>query len=117
MCCPPTLHAQQEATVFNFAFNLYQDGMYDLALNELNKFIREFPHSVQMPDALFYKGVALQKLGQYQDAIYNFETLISRYPNSLFGDDALYSLGETYLQEGKNRRGHKCSQSSDVSIS
>ena len=83
LCGPQVAVAQQEAAVFNFAFNLYQDGHYDLAFREFDKFIRDFPRSVRVPDALLYKGVSQQRLGRYDDAILTLEMLLSQYQNSL----------------------------------
>ena len=74
--------AQQETAAFTFAYNLYKDGMYDLAIGEFDKFIRNFPQSVKVVDALLYQGVSQQKLKRYQDAIKSFERLLADYPNS-----------------------------------
>ena len=98
----PRAEAQQdEATGFNFAFNLYQDGRYDLALVEFDKFLRDFPRSVKLPDALLYKGIAQQQLGRTADAINTLELLLAQYSHSQVVDKALYAVGQAYFAENQ----------------
>ncbi len=54
--------------------------MYDLAIGELEKFLQTFPQSNKFADALVYKEISQQKIGQYQEAIKTFEMLLSRCP-------------------------------------
>lgn len=54
-------------------------------------------------DYALYQSAIIDGLkGDAVDKIVGLEDLIENYPNSLYADDALYSLGITYFEIGKN---------------
>jgi len=65
-----------------------------------------FENSVQDPDKLadqhFKKAIALLKQTQYQDAIAEYEKVISLLPDSEISLDARYWIGQSYFQMGKH---------------
>nr|NQU94335.1 tetratricopeptide repeat protein [Bacteroidota bacterium] len=52
--------------------------------------------------ALFQKGISQGVLGNDFQKINTLKTLISKYPNSHYRDDAYYKIGETYLLTNDN---------------
>jgi len=65
-----------------------------------------FENSVQDPDKLadqhFKKAIDLLKQIQYQDAIAEYEKVISLLPDSEIALDAQYWIGQSYFQMGKH---------------
>jgi Tol biopolymer transport system component len=65
-----------------------------------------FENSVQDPDKLadqhFKKAIELLKQTQYQDAIAEYEKVISLLPESEIALDARYWIGQSYFQMGKH---------------
>jgi TolA-binding protein len=49
--------------------------------------------------AIFQKSLALGVINKFEEKILNLNQLLGSYPNSLFTDDALYEIGESYLSQ------------------
>jgi len=68
--------------------------------------VLSFENSVQNPDKLadqhFRKAIDLLKQTQYQDAIAEYEKVISLLPESEIALDARYWIGQSYFQMGKH---------------
>jgi Tol biopolymer transport system component len=68
--------------------------------------VMNFGDSIQAPDKLadqhFKKAIDLLKQTQYQDAIAEYERVISLLPESEVALDARYWIGQSYFQMGKH---------------
>ena len=64
---PAAARAQnsKENADFKLAINLYNDGLYDLAGEQLRQFISAYPTTPQGIDARFYLGLTQLKLRKY----------------------------------------------------
>ncbi len=51
--------------------------------------------------ALYQKAIIKGLTGAPLDKILNLEDLVSKYPNSRFADDALFHIGDTYIDLGR----------------
>ncbi len=60
--------------------------------------IKQSRFSRDIHEALFRKGLCLQAMKQYQRAIACWKTLLRRYTNTEWDDDALLEMGNTYAQ-------------------
>ena len=96
---PYTLPAQdsKENSDFKLAVSLYNDKMYDLALEQFKQFINLYPNSTQGIDARFYTGLTQIKLKKYDDARYSFQNFALSYPDNVKAPEAWMNVGEVYL--------------------
>jgi tol-pal system protein YbgF len=55
---------------------------FDDAVSAFNVVIERYPEGTKLTQAIYKKGLALEKLGQKASAIREFRSLVNRYPNS-----------------------------------
>lgn len=67
-------------------------------LEKIDFILKEAPHMYFSDDALFLKGLILEGLGKYQEAIIVYQKQSEQYPDRNFIDDALYRIGYCYEQ-------------------
>lgn len=60
----------------------YMQGNYEDAIAAFNIVIEHYPDGNKVTDAIYKKGLSLEKLDQKSAAIKEFRTLLTRYPNS-----------------------------------
>ncbi len=83
---------------FNYALQLYNDEDYELAVNEFQNIILQYPGSSVNDDSQFYLGMAYFQRNQFLLAAYEFSKLIRSYPASSFVQDSQLMLSESYYQ-------------------
>ncbi len=88
----------KENADFKLAINLYNDGLFDLASEQLKQFINSFPGSSNGADAKFYLGLAQMKLKQYDDARMTFQTFALTYQENPKAPDAWMNVGECFAE-------------------
>ena len=98
LTCPIQSRSQdsKENADFKLAINLYNDGMYDLAGEQLKQFIATYPSSSQGIDARFYLGLTQLKLSKFDDARLTFQTFALTYPDNPKAPEAWWNVGESY---------------------
>ena len=67
---------------YTMAVNSYNQGKYEDAILEYQKFIDIHPKDKRVPAAYLRQGLALMNLGRKEEAKFFFSTLIDKYPNS-----------------------------------
>jgi tol-pal system protein YbgF len=93
--------AQQESNDFSYALKLYNEGFYDIAVQQWSNFVSRYPNSERQPEARYYLGDALQKLGEIDNARIEFQALAVSYPDHQRAPQAWYRVGECYELAGK----------------
>jgi TolA-binding protein len=93
----------KENADFKLAINLYNDGLYDLAAEQLRQFIAAYPSTDQGIEARFYLGMAQQKLGRFGEARLTFQTFALTYQNNPRAPEAWWHVGESFAAEGNYR--------------
>ncbi|MCS7228889.1 MAG: outer membrane protein assembly factor BamD [Candidatus Kryptonium sp.] len=88
----------QEMRDFKFAYSLFEDGMYQLAFSEFQKFIKNYPESKFVEEARFFSAESMFKLGEYDSALKIYFSLLSDIPNTRFKDKANYRIAEIYFR-------------------
>ncbi|MFA3783350.1 outer membrane protein assembly factor BamD [Melioribacteraceae bacterium 4301-Me] len=83
---------------FEYAMKLYNDGDYELALQEFQTVLLQFPGSAVSDDAQFYIGMTYFKKKQYLLGAYEFSKLVRNMPASPFVPQAQFMLAECYYQ-------------------
>jgi tol-pal system protein YbgF len=91
---PPTTSAGASPTrTYDQAYSDYTAGLYDLAIDGFEAFLRDFSTATQAPNAQFYIGQAYLNDAKYDKAVDAFDKLIRLYPTSGRVPDAYYSKG------------------------
>ncbi|MDE3057566.1 MAG: tetratricopeptide repeat protein [Bacteroidota bacterium] len=88
----------KENADLKLALNLYNDKMYDLALEQLRQFVSTYPASPQSIDAKFYIAKTYQALGKLDEARAAFQNFALAYSDNAKASDAWWSVGELYAQ-------------------
>ncbi|MGH9475661.1 MAG: tetratricopeptide repeat protein [Terriglobales bacterium] len=78
----------QTTQIYQQALNDFQSGAPQ-AQTELARFIQDYPNDPQVPDATYFLGTLFYQKQQYDEAIQQFNQLITLYP-----DDAKTPLAE-----------------------
>ncbi len=69
-------------TLYQNALRDFSTGKYDLARQEFSDFIKTFPTNELSSNAQFYLGEISYQQGNYQDALAQYEIVMSNYPKS-----------------------------------
>ena len=88
------------------ARSLLAEGRPDRALNLANRWMQRHPHSVLAPEAYLIRGESLVGVGDEYEALYDFEFLVRKYPDSEVFSLALqqeYQIAVKYA-EGMRRK-------------
>jgi len=75
------------------AYGDYALGLYDIAIDGFQAFLKDSPRAIQAPQAQFYIGAAYLNDGKYDKAVEAFDTLIRTYASSSLVPDAYYRKG------------------------
>jgi len=94
-----SVHGQsaKENADFKLAINLYNDGLYDLAAEQLKQFINNFANTSNGVEAKFYLGLTQMKLKQHDDARLTFQTFALTYQENPKAPEAWLNVGECYI--------------------
>ena len=87
----------KENADFKLAVNLYNDKLYDLALEQFRQFINLYPNTAQGVDARFYLGLTQQNLGKYEDARFTFQNFALAYPDHPRAAEAWMNVAASYV--------------------
>ena len=105
LALPPLTVAQnsKENADFKLAINLYNDGLFDLASEQLRQFIGAYPATPQGIDARFYLGLVQMKLKKFDDARLTFQSFALTYQDNPKAPEAWWNVGESYASLGTYR--------------
>jgi TolA-binding protein len=93
----------KENADFKLALNLYNDGLYDLASEQLRQFVTTYPATAQGIEARFYLGLTQLKLRQYDEARLTFQTFALTYQDNPKAPEAWMHAGESFAAIGNHR--------------
>ncbi|HLP17378.1 MAG TPA: tetratricopeptide repeat protein [Bacteroidota bacterium] len=96
----PAQNTKENADL-KLAMNLYNDKMYDLALEQFKQFIANNPKSGLVSDALFYLGLTQRAAGKLQDARSTFQNFALTYADNSKAPEAFWYVGELFAEERK----------------
>jgi TolA-binding protein len=100
LVCSSFSQSTRENADYKLAINLYNDGLYDLAAEQLKQFIAAFPAAPQSIEARYYLGMAQLKLKQFEDARLSFQTFALTYQDNPRAPEAWWNVGEAYTALG-----------------
>ncbi|KKU82491.1 MAG: Outer membrane assembly lipoprotein YfiO [Microgenomates group bacterium GW2011_GWA2_47_8] len=88
---------------YAFAYGLFKDGMYQLAADQFDQFVKKYPSSMKKTDAVFLSIESRFQQQRFDTAARLFGRFVAEYPNSRLTDDASLRLGESFLRLKKNQ--------------
>ena len=100
---PGLAQDSKENTDFKLAVNLYNDKLFDLALEQFQTFINMYPSTAQGIEAHFYLGLTQSKLGKHDDARFTFQNFALAYSDNSKAPEAWMNAAEEYAAM-KNER-------------
>ena len=91
--------------MYQTAYRDYQRGNFDLAMAGFADFIRANPNSDLADNAAYWIGECLFSQKKYQEAIAQFDSVVTRYPQSDKVPGALLKKGYAYIALGEKAQG------------
>lgn len=88
----PAAGAADEAA-YQKNFNLLKDGRFGDAIKGYKAFMKQFPDSPLVPNAVFWTGEAYYQMSDFDSALLSFKKVVKDYPTSAKASDALLKVG------------------------
>ncbi len=106
---PLSIQAYQRSSEADFIYakRLYEDGLYDLAAEALERYIESFPDSPDLIDAAVLIGESYYADGDYKKARNAFQRLAMDYPDDQRSMRALTRIADCYLALNDRERAAK----------
>jgi tol-pal system protein YbgF len=79
----------------------YSRREYQVALDESESFLNEYPDDPLVEETLFLRGQCLMELGNHNDALKEFSTLLQRFPRGKRAPGALLRMAISYEALGQ----------------
>jgi tol-pal system protein YbgF len=87
------------AQMYNQAWTELDSGLYEPAASDFKEFLKNYPNDpVRSASAQFYLGEALMGQRKFLEAIAEFDTMLSKFPNDDRKCSALYRRGQSLVQ-------------------
>jgi tol-pal system protein YbgF len=86
----PSFSAEE---AYEAAFRLYKSNQYKNARKAFEAFVRRYPGSSLVDNALFWTGETYYFSGEYENAILQYQTVLEKYPKGSKAPDALLKMG------------------------
>jgi tol-pal system protein YbgF len=100
---PPV--AENPIALYNAAYRDYQRGNFDLAISGFRDFLEQNANSDLADNAAYWIGESLFAQKKYQDAIAQFDAVVTRYSRSDKVPGALLKKGYAYISLGERAQG------------
>lgn len=81
-----------------FGLELFKNKMYDLAEEQLTKFLQQYPTSPSASQARYYLAMSQYDQNKFSNAATNFQTFAVQYPNDPLAPTAWMNAGESYAK-------------------
>ncbi len=101
----PPAASSNPIEIYNTAYRDYQRGHFDLAISGFRDFIAQNPNSDLTDNAAYWIGESLFSQKKYQDAIAQFDSVVTKYPKSDKVPGALLKKGYAYIALGEKSQG------------
>jgi tol-pal system protein YbgF len=98
---PPEIDAATGDEMFDHAMSSLKTGNITGGVQQLQKFAQEAPQHAKADNALYFSGVGLMGLNDYEDAARAFEEVQTRYPAGDAVQDSMLKLAECRLKLNK----------------
>jgi len=78
------------------AFDMFQKGKYDEAVQKFLGFVQTYPRSSLVPNAYFWLGESCMMLKDYDKAILYFQELVDKFPKNAMAPKALLAQADAF---------------------
>ncbi|HET7176658.1 MAG TPA: tol-pal system protein YbgF [Gammaproteobacteria bacterium] len=75
------------------SFNQLKDGRFSDAIKGFKSFLKQYPDSPLVPNAVFWTGEAYYQMSDFDTALATFKKVVKDYPTSSKVSDALLKVG------------------------
>ncbi len=89
-----------EASLYSIAVQAYQDGLLDLARDQLQTYLTAYPHGKYLAEVHYLLGDYLFRTGDFASAAKHLREALQRQLPETLRHDAHYLLGRSYVQTG-----------------
>lgn len=86
---------------FKFAVELFDDGLYEEAINEFQAIVQLYPTSYEAERALYYIGRSYHQMQKYKLAESTYLQLLDGYPQNNFQDEIYAVLADVQYDQTK----------------
>jgi tol-pal system protein YbgF len=83
-----------EDHAFANAYGLFQAGKHADAAKAFQEFLKKYPDSIHVPNAIYYLGNAQYAVRNYRAALDTYERLLKAYPETPITPDVLFRIAE-----------------------
>ena len=90
-----------EESLFSVAVQAYQDGLLDLARDQLQTYLATYPGGKHVAEISYLLGDYFYRQGDYTQAAHYLQNSLQHQPQGAFRDDARYLLGRSYFETGR----------------
>lgn len=90
----------KENADFKLAVSLYNDRLYDLAVEQFQQFITTYPNTQQGIEARMYLGMTQAHLNRFEDARFTFQNFALGFPDHPRAAEAWLRAAEAYVEIG-----------------
>jgi TolA-binding protein len=101
---PPQTWGQKldEASLYSIAVQAYQDGLLDLAHDQLQTYLATYPSGKHVAEVNYLLGDYFSRQGDYTHATQYLRDALQRQLPEALRDDAYYLLGRSYVETGRH---------------
>ena len=95
---PILAQESKENADFKLAVSLYNDKLYDLAVEQFRQFVAAYPNSAQGIEARFYLGLTQRQLKKHEEARFTFQNFALSFPDHPKAAESWWNVGEAYAE-------------------
>jgi tol-pal system protein YbgF len=95
---PAPVDSAAADAAYRDAFNLLKEGRYDVAIKQFTAFLASYPGSAYADNAQYWLGEANYVTRNFQQAITEFNKVVTKYPQSQKLADALLKIGYCHYE-------------------
>jgi tetratricopeptide (TPR) repeat protein len=96
-----TAQTIDEESLFTIAVRAYQDGLYDLARDQLQTYLTTFPHGKHGADVQYLLGDYFYRQGDFAAAAQHLQEALQLHLSPNLRDDARYLLGRSRIETAR----------------
>ena len=105
MTVQPAASSEDPMQTYQAAYRDYQQGHYDLAVAGFRDFAAKNPNSELSGNAAYWIGESLYSQKKYREAIQQFDSVVTKYPQSDKVPGALLKKGYAYIATNEKAKG------------
>jgi len=106
----PGLLSAGEREDFAIAQEAYKKGLFQETASYLEKFIADYPKSKNADYGYLLSGIAYLKIKKPEKAISEFQSVLSRYPETHYREIITYYLGASFYEADRGKEAEKIFQ-------